>query len=249
MRVFNSKNGIKYYNFAHSLIKFWMVFLGMGILFFAYHYFYNDGKKMDLNKIKVKLEDSKNIQIEKLGYKDEGLVISNIFASLKTESDKLITLHNIRPETFLDLGPTFLFRIGDWGIVTLMISPNKDEYDDGVIFTNGIRLQFDEELLSYFKDKPIKTFDDIVQRTDEIEAYVLTLPELNTSEITEEFYKNHVVMKKAKFGFGKTQDHFVRWRFKTTSLGDKDRIYPEKDLSRPIFSKELFNKIREQNKR
>jgi len=244
MKFFESKNGVRNYNIIHSLVKILMLFIAFAILSFAYDFYFDGGKRSDLQIIQNKLKTNKNIEVLKLGFKDEGVVLAKFFATIKTSSGHVMTLHDLRPEIFTDLGVTTLLRVGDWGVVTLKISPREDT-KEGLVYSNGFRLMRDEDFLAFTKNQSYKTMDDLINRAELVEQYVLTLPELKQTQISEDFYLKHVVSKDAEYGFGGKR-YFLRWRFKSNYLGDFEKSYGNEKYSRPTFPKALHMKIKKE---
>lgn len=242
MKYFESKNGNRNYHIAHSFMKIFMTVLGIGVLLFGFDYFYSDGNKKDFNLVKDKLGKIENIKVLKLGFKDDAVVLTNIFATFNVSGKTIITVSDLRPDSFEKLGITTLLRVGEWGIASLKFSPHKEELEYRFVYKNGVRVNRDKQFFNVEENYSFKHLISLINNVDKLENYVLTLPILDQGIIDEEFFNKHAVLKEDEYGFGKNY-YLLKWRFKTNYMGDSKKTFGNQTESMPVLSEELLNKF------
>ncbi|MBT4790298.1 MAG: hypothetical protein HON90_01900 [Halobacteriovoraceae bacterium] len=244
MELFERDNGVKWYHAIHLFIKVLMILIGLGVLGFGYYFYIDGGKTADYCLVKEKLESLENIEILKVGFKDEKTVITKIFSSFQIKNGPVITVNDLSPNVFNELEITNLARVGDWGVVSLLVFPKKDNSNERLVFTNGIRLMQDKEFIQYSKNQKfqLKKFSDIILHSEKIEKYILSLPYLESSTLTLEDIDKYSRLVDVEFGF-ESKAIFLRWRVKTKELGNADKEYRQTPFTKLNISDDIIKKL------
>ena len=158
----------------------------------------------EYNDVINKLTNIQKIEIIKSGTLDEEFVVTNIFATVRTENNGILTFHGLDMDSFNSPDHLFVSRVGDWAIQTEnYLPPSKPGGSPIRSSESGIDLMSDSVLLSLEKPYKINNLYDAIQQYDLILKYVESIPD----------FENKIIET------NKDGEEQVTWRLKSDCMG------------------------------